>query len=152
MDKSTIIKSVQTLLAPWAERYNEPEEGRIDIYLPAEKNVAAVKAMVDSGVWHLSAITGMDIPQTMTEDGSIELLYHFCQKSVVATLRIKVSYGYPYAQSICGVIPAAVLYEAEAVEMFGVILEGIPMNDHLLLPDDWPDWVYPLRKSFKGLE
>jgi Ni,Fe-hydrogenase III component G len=36
--------------------------------------------------------------------------------------------------------------------MFGVILEGMPMRDKLLLPDDWPDWVYPLRKSFKGLE
>jgi Ni,Fe-hydrogenase III component G len=29
---------------------------------------------------------------------------------------------------------------------------GTPDPGKLLLPDDWPDGVYPLRKSFTGLE
>lgn len=152
MDTETIIQSAINLLKHWALEITQPEEGRVDVAIPAEKIAYVVAVVIEKGVWHLSAITGLDIPQTQQKDGEIEILYHFCQKAVVLTLRIKIPYGSPIAPSICKVIPAAVLYEKEVIEMFGVILEGTPMRDRLLLPDDWPDWVYPLRKSFTGLE
>jgi Ni,Fe-hydrogenase III component G len=152
MDTSSIFQSVTSLFSTYIDHTNQPEDGRLDIYIPADKIAYAVGVMVSTGNWHLSAITGIDIPQTAQQDGAIEILYQFCQKSIIVTLRIQVSYGMPIAPSICKVIPAAVLYEREVVEMFGVILEGMPMRDRLLLPDDWPDYVYPLRKSFKGIE
>jgi Ni,Fe-hydrogenase III component G len=152
MDTSIIFQTVQSLFSAYIDHTNEPEEGRLDIYLPADKIAYAVGVLVSTGKWHLSAITGLDIPQTSQQDGAIEILYHFCQKSAIVTLRIQVPYGMPVAPSICKIIPAAVLYEREVVEMFGVILEGMPMRERLLLSDDWPDFVYPLRKSFKGLE
>jgi Ni,Fe-hydrogenase III component G len=31
-------------------------------------------------------------------------------------------------------------------------VEGTPVIDHLLLPEHWPEGVYPLRKSFTGLK
>ena len=34
--------------------------------------------------------------------------------------------------------------------MFGMTITGTPNTEKLLLPDDWPDGVYPLRKSFHG--
>ncbi len=167
METSELLQSAQTLLTPWTERVEAPEPERVDVYLPAEKIVEAVQAMVDAGGWHLSAMTGLDIPQSShvsgapasdtpasgaDSEGAIEILYHFCQDAAVVTLRIQVPYGLPEAPSICGVIPAATLYEREMIEMFGVILDGTPSRARLLLPDDWPDWVYPLRKSFTGLE
>ncbi len=152
MDINTLLQSAQSLLAPWTDRVETPEPERVDVYLLAEKIVDAVQAMVNAGGWHLSAITGLDIPQSEDSEGAIELLYHFCQGAAIVTLRIQVPYGLPEAPSICGVIPAATLYEREMIEMFGVILDGTPSRARLLLPDDWPDWVYPLRKSFTGLE
>jgi Ni,Fe-hydrogenase III component G len=152
MDNAKMIQLAQALLQPWTDHVAEPESDRLDIYMPAEKIAEAVEALVRAGGWHLSAITGLDIPQTEHEDGQIELLYQFTQRAVVLTLRIRVPYGYPAAPTICGVIPAATLYERELIEMFGVILVGTPSKDRLLLPDDWPDWVYPMRKSFRGLE
>ncbi len=152
MDTQAALEVGKNLMTPWVERVESPEEGRLDIYLPAERIVEAVRAMVNAGGWHLSAITGLDVPQSAGSEGSIEILYHFCQGAAVVTLRIMVPYGLPEAPSICSVIPAATLYERELIEMFGVILDGTPVRDRLLLPDDWPDWVYPLRKSFKGLE
>ena len=153
MDTNLLLESAQTLLAPLAERFEKPEEDRLDAYLPDPSRVVeAVQSIVDAGSWHLSAITGLDIPQTDSSEGNIELLYHFCQRAAVVTLRIRVPYGLPESPSICDVIPSATLYERELIEMFGVILEGTPVHDRLLLPDDWPDGVYPLRKSFKGLE
>ncbi len=152
MDTSELIQSAQTLLLPWTERVETPESGRVDVYLAAEKIVEAVQAIFDAGGWHLAAMTGLDIPQSATSEGAIEILYQFCQAAVVVTLRIQVPYGLPEAPSICGVIPSATLYEREMIEMFGVILDGTPVRARLLLSDDWPDWVYPLRKSFTGLE
>ena len=152
METSELLQSAQALLTPWTERVESPEEGRLDIYFSAEKIVDAVQTMVDAGGWHLSAMTGLDIPQSETSDGAIEILYHFCQNAAVVTLRVQAPYGLPEVPSICGIIPSVTLYERELIEMFGVIMVGTPDRARLLLSDDWPDYVYPLRKSFKGLE
>jgi Ni,Fe-hydrogenase III component G len=152
MDTTTLLQSAHALLLPWTERVETPETERVDIYLQAEKIVEAVRAIVDSGGWYLSAMTGLDIPPSETTEGAIEILYHFCRGPAVVTLRIQVPYSLPKAPSICPVIPAATLYEREMIELFGVILDGTPSTERLVLPDDWPDSVYPLRKSFTGLE
>lgn len=152
MDTNTLLESARALLVPLTDQFNTPEAGRLDAYLPAEKIVEGVQIMMNAGGWHLSSMTGLDIPPTDASEGAIEVLYQFCQLAAVMTLRIQVPYGLPEAPSICGVIPSATLYERELIEMFGVIFDGTPVKDRLLLPDDWPDFVYPLRKSFKGLE
>jgi NADH:ubiquinone oxidoreductase subunit C len=151
METNAILQSAQNLLAPWTKKVTSPEDPRLDIAIEPESLVEAIRAMVRAGGWHLSAITGLDIVQTEENEGQIELLYHFCNEAAVVTLRLMVPYGLPEVPTICGVIPSANLYERELVEMLGVIVDGTPMRTMLLLPDDWPDWVYPLRKSFHGL-
>jgi Ni,Fe-hydrogenase III component G len=91
-----------------------------------------------------------------TTDGNpmedkLEALYHFTEGPVVATLRVTVPYADPRVPSICPIVPTATLYERELQEMFGFVVEETPVPDRLVLPDDWPDGVYPLRKSFTGL-
>ena len=152
MDSESLLKNTQEMLTPLTTQFNTPEAGRLDAYLPAERIVEGVKTMVEAGGWHLASMTGLDIPQTDTTEGAIEVLYQFCQGPAVLTLRIQAPYGLPEIASICPVLPAATLYERELIEMFGVIFDGTPSRDRLLLPDDWPDWVYPLRKSFERLE
>ncbi|AHF80868.1 hydrogenase large subunit [Thermococcus paralvinellae] len=39
-------------------------------------------------------------------------------------------------------------YEREAYDMLGLVPEGHPDPRRLVLPDDWPSCVYPLRKDF----
>jgi NADH:ubiquinone oxidoreductase subunit C len=152
MDTNAILESAIPILAPWTKSIEAPEPARIDVYIEPEHVVPAVQAMVDAGNWHLSAITGLDMPQSATSEGMIELLYHFCRRAAIVSLRVQVPYGLPEVPTICGVIPSATLYERELVEMFGVIVRDTPIRTKLLLPDDWPDWVYPLRKSFTGLD
>jgi Ni,Fe-hydrogenase III large subunit/Ni,Fe-hydrogenase III component G len=45
-------------------------------------------------------------------------------------------------------IPSAALYEREIRDMFGLICDGNPDMRPLVLHEDWPDGVYPLRKEF----
>jgi Ni,Fe-hydrogenase III component G len=82
----------------------------------------------------------------------VELLYHFCNGAAIITMRMKLPYANAAIDSICEVIPSATLYEREASELLGVDFIGTPSTEHLLLPDEWPVNVYPLRKSFTGLE
>lgn len=146
------LTNMQSRLAEIAERFEQPDPERVDVYLPAERVADATQTFLEAGGWHLSAITGLDLPQTEDYEGGTELLYHFCSGPFVVTLRIRVTYGEPVAPTICGLIPSATLYEREAMEMFGVIFDGTPDRARLLLSDDWPDGVYPMRKSFTKLD
>lgn len=43
--------------------------------------------------------------------------------------------------------PAAVWGEREVRDMYGLVPVGLPDERRLVLPDDWPDELYPLRKD-----
>lgn len=152
MDTEMLLEQARQCIASMAEKFVVPEAGRLDAYLPVTQLVEATRAMIKMDGWYLSAITGLDMPAGEASDGVIELLYQFCNRAAVFTLRVQAPYGLPEVPSVCPVIPSATLYERELIEMFGVIFTGTPNKDRLLLPDDWPDNVYPLRKSFTGLE
>ncbi len=44
-------------------------------------------------------------------------------------------------------VPACVWSEREAYDMFGLRAVGLPDERRLVLPDDWPQNLYPLRKD-----
>src|SRR5512139_66895 len=44
-------------------------------------------------------------------------------------------------------VPAAIWYEREVRDMFGIQPVGLPDERRLVLPDDWPEDLYPLRKD-----
>ena len=147
------LQELESVLAFCTERYEWRDDFRLDANLRPEMLITAIKALMASGWVYLSAITGLDIPpvEGETQEGQIELLYHFCSGPSILTLRTRVPYSNPVVASVCSLIPYATLYERELIEMLGVTIQGTPSTDRLLLPDDWPDGVYPLRKSFKGL-
>ncbi|MBI9044389.1 MAG: NADH-quinone oxidoreductase subunit C [Anaerolineaceae bacterium] len=173
------MKNTQTLLAdaraviePYALRIENPEDFRLDVWLTPDNFKMAATALVNAKWGYLSTITGLDHPGavgksseekqwekvttsdntgSMEKQGRIELLYHFSSKAAVTSLRVNLPYSNLTLPTICDLIPSASLYEREIIELFGVALEGTPNKDHLILPEDWPEGVYPLRKSFKGL-
>ena len=49
--------------------------------------------------------------------------------------------------SVTPLVPACVWYEREAYDMFGLVAEGLPDKRRLVLSDDWPDGLFPLRKD-----
>ena len=53
----------------------------------------------------------------------------------------------PEFPSVTPRVPAAVWYEREVRDMFGLEPVGMPDERRLVLPDDWPDGLYPLRKD-----
>lgn len=53
----------------------------------------------------------------------------------------------PEFPSVTAKVPAAVWYERDVRDLFGLNPVGIPDARRLTLPDDWPEGVHPLRKD-----
>jgi Ni,Fe-hydrogenase III component G len=128
----------------------------MDITIGPDDLLSAVRALVDESWGYLSAIVGIDRPAPEPadgqpqEEGSIEVLYIFEYGAAVVNLRVMLPYSKAVVPTISGMLPTALLYEWELEEMLGVVVIGLPMKGHLILADDWPEGVYPLRKSFTG--
>ena len=63
------------------------------------------------------------------------------------TVKTYIPQNDPCYPSVTRKVPAAVWYEREAYDMLGLIAEGLPDTRRLVLPDDWPEGIYPLRKD-----
>lgn len=144
------LATAVSLLKDVTRETDEPNEKRLDVYIQAADLQTAVAALVESGWGYLSAITGVDLGAA-DEDagGEIEILYHFCRSAAVLTLRLRVPYETPVVDTVCNTIPSASFFERELSEMLGVTVHGTPNPDHLFLPEDWPEGVYPLRKAYQ---
>jgi NADH:ubiquinone oxidoreductase subunit C len=157
MENSEILNSAETLLKPWATAITRPAGIRLDVALDADDLPAAVQALRRAHLGYLAAITGLDHPAASPETqgaaalGTIEVLYHFCIGPAIITLRVSVSYEAAVVPTICDLIPSATLYERELSELFGVEVKDTPDKSRLVLADEWPEGVYPLRKSFTGV-
>jgi len=108
--------------------------------VPADYIVAFCKFLVEQGWWHLTTMTGQDMGET------IQILYHFNgDEPPCVTALADVPKDDPKIASITPEIPAATMYEREINDLLGVVFEGHPRPGRLVLPDDWPEGVYPLR-------
>lgn len=70
------------------------------------------------------------------------------QDKVFLLLRSKVDPTDPHIDSITPTIPGANWSEREVRDMIGVHPTGHPDPRRLVLPDDWPEDVHPLRRDF----
>jgi len=88
--------------------------------------------------------SGVDTPR-----GGVEILYHFdfYQLPQVFSLRVFVKKPELEVDSISGVIKGAEWIEREINELLGVNFKNHPDLRHLILPEDWPEGKYPLRRD-----
>jgi Ni,Fe-hydrogenase III component G len=107
------------------------------------KAVEAVKFLFTDQELRFSTITGVD------QRDHIELIYHMPDDKANAVINIRTTAEkpFPVIMSVTPSVPAAHWVEREIHEMLGVEFTGHPDPKKLLLPDDWPEGVYPLRKG-----
>ena len=81
----------------------------------------------------------------------MEILYHFLIEDInlLISLRVKLQKSKPEIDSISLIFEGANWIEREIHEILGINFRGHPDLRRLLLPDDWPDGVYPLRRDYK---
>ena len=92
-----------------------------------------------------------NIASCVDDFDGIEILYHFAYdpSAVIVTVRVIIKdKESPRIDTITTVTRSAWWIEREMHELFGVEFDGNVDLRPLLLPDDWPKGVYPMRKSF----
>lgn len=95
------------------------------------------------------SVAGTDYPK----DNVIEVIYHIgcCTvpeyRSSVFAFAVKLPRDNPKTPTLIPVYSGVEYHERETFEMLGVIFEGHPRLQKLLLPEDWAD-IPPLRKDF----
>ena len=141
--ENEIVEKLKGFLKENLVRATVPKERRIFIYIKKDTLKDAVNYLVkDLKFKHLSTITGVDL------GGEIEVIYHLAHEgSIVLSIRLTISEKNPSIPTITDLIPGAVLYEREVHDLLGVNFEGHPDLSPLVLPEEWPQGVYPLRKE-----
>ena len=81
----------------------------------------------------------------------MEILYHFLIEDInlLISLRVKLQKPKLEIDSLVPVFEGANWIEREMHEILGINFKGHPDLKRLLLPDDWPDGVYPLKRDYK---
>ena len=117
---------------------------RIFLMCEGENNYEVCKFLLEEVTARFVIATCID------SDDCYEILYHFsydqtgCVISVKAFIRDREN---PSIESIAPFLPAAEWIEREMHDVFGVDFKNHPNLERLILADDWPEGVYPLRKE-----
>lgn len=124
----------------------ETTERRIYLLCESENAYSVNKFLFEDLALRFAIITGID------SDACFEILYHFsndesgCVVTVKAFIRDREK---PSIESIAPFLPGAEWIEREIHDLLGINFENHPNLRRLILADDWPDGVYPLRKEVK---
>jgi len=92
-----------------------------------------------------------DTASAVDDFDSLEILYHFSHDTSGITISLRAllkDKQDPHIDTITNITKSAWWIEREMHELFGIEFNGNNDLRPLLLPDDWPKGVYPLRKDF----
>ena len=124
----------------------QPAENRVYLSCEAENSYAVNKFLFEDVPLRFVIATGID------SDDCFEVLYHYAydQTGSIITLATKIhDREKPAIESITPLLPAAEWIEREIHDILGIDFKNHPNLKRLILADDWPEGVYPLRKEEK---
>lgn len=136
-----ILKKVKEGLGKKIKSWEEKNPRRIYITIAKEDIKEVSRFMFEDCKARFIVISGLDTP-----DG-FESLYHFDFDSIgtVVTFKVLIPRSNPEIDSITPIIPGANFIERELYDLLGIKFTGHPDPRRLLLSDDWPEGVHPLR-------
>jgi NADH-quinone oxidoreductase subunit C len=142
----------QELLHTLRERFSdaiisvyEKSAKRVYIHIQADSIVRFAEFLFKDIGARFNIASGLDRRNQM------EILYHFTVETIdlVISLRVILTKAQLEIASLTSVFTAAHWIEREIHELLGVNFVGHPNLTRLLLPEGWPEGVYPLRKDYK---
>ncbi len=123
----------------WEEK--NPRRLYLEIAPPALREMAG--ALFGELGFRFNTASGVQTP------AGFQVLYHFSrdETGLILSLRVRLGEAEPEVDSIADLVPAADWIEREIHELLGIAIRGRPEPERLLLSEDWPEGVFPLRKD-----
>ena len=118
---------------------------RVFLLCESQNSLAVNKFLFESLALRFVIATGID------SDDCFEILYHYsndesgCMVTIKAFIRDREN---PQIESITPFLPGAEWIEREIHDVLGIEFRNHPNMKRLILCDDWPEGVYPLRKDW----
>ena len=136
-DKLQEIKGKLTAFA-------QPLDNRIHLSCEAEDAYDVNKFLFEDVPLRFVIATGIDC------DDCFEIIYHYAYDQTGSMINLKTfirDRKSPSIESISPFLPAAEWIEREIHDILGIEFTNHPDMRRLLLSDDWPEGVYPMRKD-----
>lgn len=140
-----IIKNISDRFQSKILNINKSSQKRayLDIY---PKDIAEIARYIFKEMgFRFNTASGVD------DFDALEILYHFShdRSGIVISFRAMIKdISCPHIDTITTITRSAWWIERELHELFGIEFNGNADLRPLLLPDDWPKGVYPMRKDF----
>jgi Ni,Fe-hydrogenase III component G len=125
-------------------KVEQPRPNRMYLYCEAENSYEVNRFVFEDLAARFCTATGID-----AED-CFEILYHYSYDQTGCVITVKAfirDRQRPQIQSITPFLPAAEWIEREIHDLLGIDFKGHPNLRRLILADDWPAGVYPMRKE-----
>jgi NADH-quinone oxidoreductase subunit C len=131
------------------DRFADVLESRGEVTVIVERSelldaLVRLRDQPDLSFGFLSSLTATDHPG---RDPRFWVVYELRSVEHAHRLRVKVGApdADPHVPSVTPLFPTADWHERETFDLFGVVFDGHPDLDRILLPDDWEG--HPLRKD-----
>ena len=140
----SIVENLKENLRDKIKKLEIPNKKRIYITVEKEDIESAVDTVFNKMGARYIIVTGID------NFHNFELLYHFSfdkEGGVITSLRVFLDKEKAEIETLSDLIPGIAWIEREIWELLGINFAGHPNLTHLLLRNDWPEGIYPLRKE-----
>jgi NADH-quinone oxidoreductase subunit C len=145
MKRKEILKDIKNKLKDDIIDVFDKSPKRVYIEIKPESIKKAAQYMFEDLGARFNIASGVDCRNHM------EILYHFIIEDInlLISLRVKLEKSKLEIDSLAPMIEATNWIEREMWELLGIKFKGHPDMRRLLLSDDWPKGVYPLRCDYK---
>ena len=124
----------------------QKSEKRITLLCESANSFAVNKFLFEQLAARFCIATAID------NDKFFEIIYHYSYDQLGCVINLKVfirDRQNPAVESITPFLPAAEWIEREIHDLYGIDFLNHPRMRRLILADDWPQGVYPMRKEAK---
>ena len=148
MTSAELIRRLHQDFGPAIESVSEPVPGKVRMAVAPGAVVSVAKSLYRDHGARFVITAGID----SRESGSgfeVDHIFSLDKDKIFFILRTSAAAEEPEVPAITPEVPAAAWAERELQDLLGVRAEGLPDSRRLILPDDWPEGVHPLRKDIK---
>ena len=141
-----VVQRLQEVAGSAALKWERPRPNRVYFAVSRQNARETGRRLVEDLGARFATATGTDIGE------ELEVIYHFEYDAVglVINMRVRAPKGDPVMPSLTPVVPPADWIEREINDLVGIVFEGHPDPRRLILADDWPQGVYPLRREHRN--
>lgn len=147
MDKSKLTDQITAQFKDAVVDYCQPKQNKLYVTVKTSGLVEAARYLFHDLGARLITSVGTD-KREIAGCFEVSFLFSLDSEGIMISLKVLVDPENPRIPTLTSVIPGADWCEREIKDLLGIIPEGHPNPRKLILADDWPDDLYPMRKDF----